>query len=517
MPHCLLKKTSILKLRLLSIAASWLVAATSAVAGTDVAVNSGTSGVQNEVSITLNPAQPGNVVIAYNDTPSAQSTQGLGVSFSTDNGQTWTDRQIGVPAPTDPFGAASLSDIFDPITGADTQGNVLAGYIATDGSQGGPSGVYIHRSADGGNTWTSEISVHSNAAEAFPGDPGYRFNDKPHLEVDRFAASPRQDDAYIAWIQDDGQTAPSNIVFSATTDAGNTWFGSPVVVNDNLGGPNTDMANGPNVAAAPNGDVYVAWLDVDVTNNAPGPKAGTLFIDRSTDGGATWGPDMLVRNVSTLPNHLSTFNNQANQDDVRARGYPVLAADPNDPQGDTLYLVYAEDPDGTIAGDEADIFFLKSSDGGVNWSANPLKLNDDATINDQFAPWMAVKPNGLIDVVWYDKRNDLGDAQWDVYFTSSSDGGVTFSPNLRISDTSFATALSSGNEPWLGEYLGIAVDGTHAYIGFTSSISDTSGDIFFDRIVNPTGQFVIPEPSSQFAWLGLFGLVSAARRRRKRR
>ena len=45
--------------------------------------------------------------------------------------------------------------------------------------------------------------------------------------------------------------------------------------------------------------------------------------------------------------------------------------------------------------------------GGTSWSS-PITVNaDDATVNDNFLPWMDVKSDGTIDIVWYDRRNDV--------------------------------------------------------------------------------------------------------------
>ena len=98
-------------------------------------------------------------------------------------------------------------------------------------------------------------------------------------------------------------------------------------------------------------------------------------------------------------------------------------------------------------------------------------------------PWMDVKADGTIDVVWYDRRNDVNDVLWDVYIARSTDGGSSFSTNVRLNDTSFAVpSLSSG---WMGEYLGLAVDSNTAYVAFTSSVTDSvSGDVYFDKILN---------------------------------
>lgn len=471
--------------------------------------------VQNEVSLTLNlNPNPGvgvvggnvNLLSAYND----QAATGLGVSYSIDSGATWTERTIGTNI-LDFFNNTPLSNVFDPITASDTQGNLFAGYIADTGASGSASGLYVERSTDGGNNWSGPMLVHAEDAAVNILPPNmYRSNDKPHLVADTYVGSIRQDNLYAVWIQDDGSTAPTDLRFSASADSGVTWFPVPVTINNN---PGIDRANGPNLTVAPDGDVYVAWLDVDVTNVNPGPKPGALYIDHSTDGGLTWGMDKLVRNVNTLPDHLSTLGNQLSQDDVRARGFPVIEADPTDATGQTLYLTWAEDPDGAIGGDEADIFFLRSTDGGLTWPnfANPLRVNHDSTINDQFAPWMDVKPDGTIDIAWYDKRLSANDDAWDVYIARSTDGGLSFGPNVRLTDVTYNTPLASNNvEPWLGEYLGLVVDSTTAYVGFTRR-GDANGDVYFDSIPNAQ---IVPEPATAMLTVELL-LACVWWRRRK--
>lgn len=85
-----------------------------------------------------------------------------------------------------------------------------------------------------------------------------------------------------------------------------------------------------------------------------------------------------------------------------------------------------------------DIFYRRSVDGGDTWS-QPVTLNDDGRPEDlvgQFHPDIAVAPNGRIDVAWWDFRNDNGNFANDVYLTSSSDNGATWSPNVRVTDRS---------------------------------------------------------------------------------
>ena len=458
-------------------------------AGVDVKINSDASGtVQNEIRITRNPTDANNFVVAYNDGSGAASSP-LGVSFSLDGGATWSDRQLSVPTHPvlgTPDDGLSLSIIFDPFVDSDSNGNLYAGYIATDGSAGGPGGIYIERSTDKGQTWSGPTNIAFDVRAGPPPMPPmpdpYRFNDRPDMTVDG------SDNVYVVWIRDVGVSQPtSDIYFSKSPPppigldftGGVAGSVAAQTVNDLPGGmptpPLSDFANAPDVAVAADGTVYVAWIDVDVTD--PNPKPGTLHLDVSADGGVTFGTDLVAQSITALANRLATT--AGGMDDARSGSYPAIATDPS--SSATVYMVYAADPTGS---DESDVFFIRSANSGATWSA-PLRIHDDLTTRDQFHPAIAVKPNGTIDVAWYDKRNSATDAAWDVYAAKSTDGGVSFSTNARVTDTTFATPVNlPGTEPWLGEYLGLEVDSTTAFFAFTSGTGDSRGDVYFDSVPN---------------------------------
>ena len=112
-----------------------------AFAATDVKINGDAPGtVQNEVRIVRNPTDVNNLAVAYNDSIGQASTP-LGISFSTDGGVIWTDRQLSVPAHPiigSPDDGIALPFIFAPFIGAGPAGDLFAGYIAADGTFGGP-------------------------------------------------------------------------------------------------------------------------------------------------------------------------------------------------------------------------------------------------------------------------------------------------------------------------------------------------------------------------------------------
>ena len=426
--------------------------------------------VQNEISMALipgiNPGVPAVLLAAYNDHP-YPGGPGLGVSYSNDGGTTWNPLQL--PYPLNP-GGIQYVDMFDPTATADGSGNLYVAHISTDydWANGPESGLYVHKSTDGGISWNAPVTIAYDGKPSGSPDPNYRFNDRCQMTCDVHPTSPYYNNLYIVEIKDRGWNNPllqSDIYFSSSTDGGATW--SPQTI---LNGSQSNMANMPVPAVASNGTIYVCWMDYNVQTGG----TGTLFLDVSSDGGVTWlSADILVATINLPPLNLNGGT------DVLAKGAAVIDVSPINPQ--EVYITFAEQIAGSI--DEGDIFFIKSTDGGITWTV-PLLVNDDGTSNDQVMPWMDVKPNGMIDIVWYDRRNDPADLNWDVYMATSTNNGNSFNMNVQVNSVS-APSPNTPSGIWMGEYLGLVVDQTHAYITFTSSALDMNGDVFFNKLANP--------------------------------
>ncbi len=458
--------------------------------------------VQNEISLTTVPGQAGTVVMAYNDDPYS-SGPGLGIAHRQGALGAWTTTQILTPTFIPPLGGPPviMARSFDPTITADSSGNVYAGFIADNGA--GDSAMAVSVSADFGQTWGLPVAVALDPPPVSNPDPNYRFNDRCQITSDTVSSGAYAGNVYLAWIKDRGLNQPQpwgDIWFATSATQGATWtYPNPhpvtteQIINDN---PGTDLANIPIPTVARDGTVYVAWLDYNVITGGQ----GRIMLDRSTDGGVSWGADQLVSTINLPPLNVTTQVPSAT--DALAKGGTPIAADPTN--ANDLYIVYAEDTDPTDA-DEADIFLIRSTNGGVAWSA-PVKVNhDDSSSGDNILPWIDVKHDGTIDVAWYDRRNDPNDVLWDVYIAKSTDGGQSFSANVKISDAAFATPANL----WLGEYLGLAVDSSNAYLAWTSSKSDAArGDVYFDQIDNRS----IPEPATLV--LITLGATAILRRRR---
>jgi len=425
--------------------------------------------VQNEISLALVPGSapgiPTALVAAYNDQP-YPGGPGLGVSHSFNGGATWTAQQL--PYPLNPSGTPFL-DAFDPTATADGNGNIYVAHISTDydWTNGQESGLYIHKSTDGGVNWTGPYQISYDPKPVSSPDTNYRFNDRCQIVADINPSSPYYNTLYAVWIKDRGWQNPvpeSDIYFSSSGDGGITWT-PMLMINQRI----HNLANMPNPAIAPDGTIYISWMDYNVTTGG----AGTIYLNKSTNGGGTWlGSDIPVNTIPLPPLRLNGGT------DVLAKGAPVIAVSPSNSQ--ELYIVYAQ----RAGADEADIAFGKSTNGGQNWIFSQ-KINDDASLNDQVLPWMKVKPDGTIDIIWYDRRNDPSDLNWDVYMATSTDGGSSFLPNVKVSSIAAPSPMTPISGLWMGEYPGLAVDGGYAYVAYTSSLTDTKGDILFNKVPNP--------------------------------
>ncbi len=86
----------------------------------------------------------------------------------------------------------------------------------------------------------------------------------------------------------------------------------------------------------------------------------------------------------------------------------------------------------SVARDHRDIVFTSSSDGGLTWTPKK-RLNDDPPRFDNAIPEVAVDGLGRVHVTWYDRRDDPNGLSYHVYWAHSSDGGRTFEPSQRLS------------------------------------------------------------------------------------
>jgi hypothetical protein len=103
-----------------------------------------------------------------------------------------------------------------------------------------------------------------------------------------------------------------------------------------------------------------------------------------------------------------------------------------------------------------------------------------------------VAPDGRIDVAWYDWRDDVtytdGDKEnglQNVYFTSSADGGRSWTRNLRITDRSIDRRFGPRQVGFITGPVGLASTDDTAYLAWddtrNGNPTTASQDIYFTR------------------------------------
>jgi hypothetical protein len=402
-------------------------------------------GPQSETYITINPARPKMLAAGSNEI-FRLPMRGY---FSSDGGSTWG----GVDLPLPPPKGNGIDFGSDPSLAFDTRGNVFYSYIVVffgNGNGVNATAMAVARSNDAGGTYP-QFTLFSEE-----GGSGH-FNDKPMIAVDTNLASPFRDSVYVAWDAATGGSTGGGIRFARSTDHGATF--TVTRVDDPRG---QGRAIGAVPFVGPNGEVYVAWNDF---------AANTIAFNRSLDGGITWG-----RPVVVSPKRLAFDIAIPAELNRGALVYPACDADRS--TGARRGRLYCSWMDLTSAG-TTDILSSFSDDQGNTWSA-PQPVTDRLSGVDRFNHWLAVDPvTGEVNVSFYDTRNDTTGLRFmtDTYFSQSRTGGVSFLPNVRVTDVSSNEHDCSGVSPCAGidrgnqqgDYEGLASFGGVSHAIWTDS------------------------------------------------
>jgi hypothetical protein len=113
------------------------------------------------------------------------------------------------------------------------------------------------------------------------------------------------------------------------------------------------------------------------------------------------------------------------------------------------------------ARDARDVVFVRSTDGGANWSAEQL-LNDDPAGLENRRPFICVDALGHVHAFWHDSRTPgfgSNAALTSVFGTTSRDGGLTWTPNYCVTDQLSFFSFNTIAVPNLGDYNQAAASG----------------------------------------------------------
>ena len=275
-------------------------------------------------------------------------------------------------------GAESLVEATGPRSCLDDSGVVHAVWFD---DRGGVEGVWYNRSVDGGVSWqTTDVQINRGSAAA-------RLPDLACVGQN----------IYIVWEDHrDGELENGNIYVNYSTDSGRTFLAEDIALDADPDGENVSLA--PRIAAKGN-SVHVAWFDA---RNG----AYDIYVNSSTDAGATWQPEPVRVDTDSAGSAYSAS--------------PVIAAG----GGGEVVVAWEDSRDGY-----SDIYTNYSSDHGQSFSSNDKRLDlGEAGGADSFFPKLDLS-DGHAYIVWHDT---IGGEGREIYLAHSADGGASWDEAVRV-------------------------------------------------------------------------------------
>lgn len=345
----------------------------------------------------------------------------------------------------------------DPALAADRDGNLWYAVL----SLGMQSSIVINRVAAG----TTEFQPTNVAIPRGSSD----FQDKNMIAIDSWPQSPKYGRLYATWIENDGRrqnvvisecdTRPGGVLDAARCDNPANWTpGASVPAITDASGVHTY----PSVAAAPNGDVYVAWWNAGRPPNGNEIEIDSCPATADCRSAASWGADATVDDLT-----------QKGQ-----QGIPFFCPIRPAPGGRVGPQAYVEvGPDGIVyvaysdlrkngrrycTAGRGDRTFDSYIAAGPTANAYPVpntgvRLSDDGPLdrNHHFFPSLAVDPStNEVQSSLYSTKQDPSQKTTLQYYVGSTDLAATFSPMLPFSTatSNFSGARSDGFD--YGDYEG---------------------------------------------------------------
>ncbi|HTW91923.1 MAG TPA: exo-alpha-sialidase [bacterium] len=262
------------------------------------------------------------------------------------------------------------------------------------------------------------------------------------------------DTVHVVWY--DTKNNGSAIYYKRSSDQGATW------------GPDTRLSCSPGYSDFPSLAVSGTNVHLAFRDQRTG-RYGSCY-KRSTDGGRNWGQDVFISD-SALFNwwpsvaavgpmvyvalNLDTVNSEVyfrrstdngeNWDTIqRISNAPQRSEDPCIAASDSnVHIVWNDFRHG--GGGHSEVYYRRSSDQGVTWGPE-TRLTFDTAMS--YSP--TVYPSGSnVDVAWEDNR----DGNFEIYHKRSTDYGLTWGPDQRLT---FDSATSV--------YPSIVADGGNVHI-----------------------------------------------------
>ncbi len=270
----------------------------------------------------------------------------------------------------------------------------------------------LAKSTDSGATWSFGVAARSEE------------------ELDKPALAVRGQSVYVAFNHEE------EVWVAASQDGGGSFVPSRV---------NADSRPGWSLLGSstidPTGNVYLAWSSYSKAGGARGSV--NLFVAKSADAGRTWS----MKSVDT-----SAASPDCKDEDCGEAYLGAQITLTSDSDG-TLYALWSA---GRTPMGAQRIYFSSSTNGGENWLPRASVSSAVDGIEHAF-PAIVAGNNGDVRIAWMDMRHT---PYWNTFYRSSSNGGATWSDEVRISRyvPGYSYIKQAGFRFPFGDYFSMAID-----------------------------------------------------------
>jgi hypothetical protein len=466
--------------------------------------------VHSEEFLVVDPNDPDHLVAGANDR--RIGVNHCSIAYSFDRGRTWGDLIPPFwefPSP----GARKLDHASDPALAMDSRSNTY--FTCVVFSDPGPeSAILVTKSnaAFGGAFFHTPKPGPTQRFRTLPlgvvvNDRTFTlFHDKEFIFSDANPASPKRDNVYVTWTRfrmdaTGNTTLESPIFYSQSTNGGATWSpsggveisgASSACVGGNAFDPtlpanDCNFDQGSWLVTGPDGTLYVFFIN----GNTPHLVGQQMMVkcpgSADCTKQASWTkPVKIVNDFDTQPfgPDAVTGCNGGRQclppNGYRVNDFGAAGLDPNLGANGRLYFTWADfrnggpcagTPDFPVppcANYNNDVFLVTSDDGGKTWSAPTLVSGGSGTQAAQWQPWIAVGPDGIVYVAYYDRQYGSCESTGcnDITLATSTDHGKTFK-QFRITTGSMPNltpATTPTEAGFLGDYMNVQANSRGAYI-----------------------------------------------------
>jgi hypothetical protein len=331
----------------------------------------------------------------------------------------------------------------DPVLDSDLDGNFYYNSLTSVGST---FRCDVFKSSNGGATWGTGTVAQGG--------------DKQWMTIDK-TGSPGRGNIYAFWTSSYSFCPPG--FFTRSTNRNASYENCIVIPGDPFWGT---------LAVGPSGELYVCGAGDSAFVAAKSTTA------RDSSRVVSWDTTTVVR----LDGDIVAFAGSNSPNPGGLLGQAWVAVDrSNGPTRGNVYVLCSVRRNSNA--DPLDVMFVRSTNGGRTWSA-PVRVNDDASTTAwQWFGTMSVAPTGRIDVVWLDTRDNPGSVNSSLYYSFSTNAGVTWSPNARLSQ-SFNPHLGWPQQNKMGDYFHMVSDNAGAHLAWAATFGGEQ-NVYYGHISYP--------------------------------